>query len=180
MSTETIARRYAVALADAVGTTGDTAAIRTELDQWSILFNANADLQNVFANPAIVHGNKAKVLDSLIEKAKPSRMTANFLKVLLQNGRLSDIGEISERFKQVLEERSGVVSAQITSAREISAAERQEFETSLARLTGKKVTVAYQIDPELIGGAVTRIGSTVYDGSVRTKLENLKTELIGA
>lgn len=180
MSNETIARRYALALADAVGATPDAVLVKSELDQWGVLFDANADLQTAFANPAVVQENKVKVLNSLIEKTRPSRTTANFLKILLQNGRLGDINQISEKFKHVLEERSGFVSAKITSAREISPAERQAFETSIEQLTGNKVTVTYDIDPELIGGAVTRIGSTVYDGSVRTKLENLKAELIGA
>lgn len=178
MSTETIARRYSAALADAVLASGDTATVKSELADWGKLFGENADLQTVFGNPSIAHDSKTKVLDGLIAKAKPSKTTANFLKVLLQNGRLSEIGDINERFAQVLEERSGLISAEIISARELPASEKSEFETNLAKLTGKKVSVNYTIDPNLIGGVVTRIGSTVYDGSVKTKLENLKEQLV--
>ncbi|MFZ1700446.1 MAG: ATP synthase F1 subunit delta [Pyrinomonadaceae bacterium] len=178
MSNETIARRYSVALADVVLKSGETAVIQNELSSLGELFSQNSDLQTVFSNPAITHINKQKVLDSLIAKAKPSKTTANFLKVLLQNGRLSDLGEINDRFGTVLDERSGIISAEITSARELPDAERAEFEKSLAELTGKRVNISYSVEKEIIGGVVTRIGSTVYDGSVRTKLETLKEQLI--
>ena len=118
------------------------------------------------------------MLEGLIAKAKPSKATANFLRVLLQNGRLTEIGGINDRFDAVLQERGGVVSAEITSARELPENERTEFQTNLERLTGKKVNINYAINKDIIGGVVTRIGSTVYDGSVKTKLENLKEQLI--
>ncbi len=178
MSTETIARRYSAALADVVLETGETETIKTELANWGELFNQSTDLQTVFSNPAIPYANKEKVLDGLIAKTKPSKTTANFLKVLLQNGRLADLADINERFASVLEERSGRITAEITSARELPASERAEFERNLERLTGKKVSIAYAINKDIIGGVVTRIGSTVYDGSVKTKLENLREQLV--
>ena len=179
MSRETIARRYSAALADVVIETGATETVKAELAGWTELFFNSTDLQNVFSNPAIAHANKERVLDGLIAKANPSKPTANFLKILLQNGRLTEIGEINERFDEVLQERGGVVSAEITSARELPESERTHFKTNLERLTGKKVNINFAVNTEIIGGVVTRIGSTVYDGSVKTKLENLKEQLIG-
>ena len=114
------------------------------------LFFNSADLQNVFSNPAIAHANKERVLDGLIAKVKPSKPTANFLKILLQNGRLTEIGEINERFDEVLQERSGVVSAEITSARELPENERTEFKANLERLTGKQVNINYAVNKEII------------------------------
>lgn len=178
MNTETIARRYSTALADAVLAAGDTATVKAELADWAKLFSESTDLQTVFGNPSIAHESKVRVLDSLIAKVKPSKTTANFLKVLLQNGRLAEIGEINDRFDSVLDERSGIVSAEIISARELPGSERGEFERNLEKLTGKKVSINYSVDQNLIGGVVTRIGSTVYDGSVKTKLENLKEQLV--
>jgi F-type H+-transporting ATPase subunit delta len=178
MSIETIARRYSTALADVSLSHGDSGTIKNELEMVSKLFQENAELRTVFGNPAITHENKEKVLNALIVKIKPSGVTSNFLKVLLQNGRLNDITEINNRFGSVLEERSGSVSAEIISARELPAREQAEFESHLQKITGKKVIVNYRIDSDIIGGVVTRIGSTVYDGSVRTKLENLKEQLI--
>ena len=180
MSVETVARRYATALADVVGKTNETDSIKTELKTWETLINANADLQTAFRNPAIAHSSKEKVLENLIEKTKPTRTTANFLRVLLRNSRLTEIGEIHEKFASVLEERSGVVSAQITSARPLSEAQKAEMKANLAKLTGKTVNLNFEIDESLIGGVVTKLGSTVYDGSVKTQLEELKREMIGS
>ncbi len=178
MSTGTIARRYSAALADVIVGSNETVTVQNELVRWSELFNGSPELQTVFNNPAITLVNKEKVLNGLIERTKPSKTTANFLKVLLQNGRLADLGEINERFAAVLDERSGVVSAEIISARELPDDERAEFAKNLEKNTGKKVIINYAIDKDIIGGVVTRIGSTVYDGSVKTKLENLKEKLI--
>ncbi|MFM9903170.1 MAG: ATP synthase F1 subunit delta [Pyrinomonadaceae bacterium] len=178
MNTETIARRYSAALADVVLASGETDAVKAELTGWAEMLSGSADLQTVFSNPSIAHASKEKVLDGLLAKVKPSKATANFLKVLLQNGRLMEIGEINDRFDAVLEERSGVVSAEITSARELPENERAAFKTNLEKLTGKTVNINYAINIDIIGGVVTRIGSTVYDGSVKTKLENLKEQLV--
>ena len=178
MSRETIARRYSAALADVVLDTGETETVKAELAGWTDLFRDSTDLQTVFSNPAIAHANKEKVLEGLIAKVKPSKPTANFLRVLLQNSRLTEIGEINDRFDSVLKERSGVVAAEIVSARELPEDERISFKANLEKLTGKKVNISYAINKDIIGGVVTRIGSTVYDGSVKTKLENLKEQLV--
>lgn len=179
MSVETVARRYAVALADVVTKTSETGSVQTELQTWEQMMTQNADLQAAFRNPAISHTNKEKVLENLIEKTKPTKTTANFLRVLLRNGRLTEIKEINERFANVLEERSGVVSASIISARPLSESEKLEMKLNLEKLTGKQVNLSFETDQAIIGGVVTRLGSTVYDGSVKTKLEELKQQMIG-
>ncbi len=178
MSTETIARRYSTALADIVLSSGETETVKSELAGWNDMFAENSNLPTVFSNPAIAQKNKEKVLESLIASSKPTKTTANFLRILLRNGRLADLGNINDRFESVLEERGGVVSAEVTSARPLPDSERNAFQTNLEKLTGKKVNISYAVDENIIGGVVTRIGSTVYDGSVKTKLENLREELI--
>lgn len=177
MSVETIARRYGTALADVVLKTGETETVKKELDVLGEMFG-NADLVGVFGNPSIAHVSKENVLEQLIKKTKPSKTTGNFLRILLKNSRLTELPRINERFLSVLEQRSGHVSAEITSARELPKNERADFEKNLSKLTGKQVSVNYAIDKEIIGGVVTRIGSTVYDGSVKTKLENLREQLV--
>ncbi len=178
MSVETVARRYATALADVVTKSGETETVKSELKTWEELMKASSELQSAFGNPAIAHLSKEKVLESLLEKTKPTKTTANFLRVLLRNSRLTELGAINEKFASVLEERSGVVSAEITSARQLSEAEKAELKASLAKLTGKQINLNFEIDEKIIGGVVTRVGSTVYDSSVKTQLENLKTQLI--
>lgn len=178
MSVETIARRYAVALADVVAKSGETQTVKDEMQAWESLISSNQDLQTAFRNPAISQADKEKVLNNLIGRTKPSKTTANFLRVLLRNGRLNEIREINEKFAAVLEERSGTVTANITSARELSDAQKNEVLLNLELLTGKRMNLEFKTDESLIGGIVTRIGSTVYDGSVKTQLQELKQQLV--
>ena len=180
MSVETISRRYASALADVVTSTGDTETVKNELKTWEQMIAASPDLQTAFRNPSIAHASKENVLEGLLAKTRPSRTTSNFLRVLLRNGRLIDLANINERFAAVLEERGGRVAAHVSSARELAEAQRNELKANLEKLTGKQVKLDFTVDPSLIGGVVTRVGSTVYDGSVRTQLENLREELIGS
>ena len=177
MSVETVARRYATALADIVTKTNETNKIKTELKSWESLIAENANLHEVFGNPAIQQTQKEKVLESLIEKTQPAKTTANFLRILLRNGRLTELAQINNKFESVLQERSGVISAKITSARPLGDDEKRELQSNLEKMTGKRVDLDFDINQELIGGVVTTIGSTVYDGSVKTQLENLKAQL---
>jgi len=178
MSVETIARRYASALADVVIKTGEIETVKSELKGWEDLIKSNVDLQDAFGNPAIPQAAKERVLDELLKRSMPSKTTSNFLRILLKNDRLMGLDEINERFALVIEERSGVVSAKVTSARELPDSERTELRSNLEKLTGKRLNINFGIDENIIGGVVTRIGSTIYDGSVRTQLENLKQQLV--
>lgn len=177
MSNETVARRYATALADVVIKSGDTNTVKTELAAWADMFAGSNELRTVLGNPSIQSGAKEGVLAKLLEKMKPSKTTANFLRVMLQNGRLTEIVEVNERFAAILAERSGIVKAEVISARELPANEKSQFEKQLEKLTGKDMQITYTVDENIIGGVVTRVGSTVYDGSVKTKLDNLREQL---
>lgn len=178
MSTEAVARRYSSALADVVINAHEADNAKHELAAWAAMFKENSELQTVFGNPAIPHAGKERVLEDLIAKTRPSRSIANFLRILLRNGRLTEITAIDDKFEIELQERSSVVAADVISARELGKAEREEFAKTLRQLTGRTVNMNFAVDPELIGGVVTRVGSTVYDGSVRTKLENLREQLV--
>lgn len=179
MSIETVARRYASALADVVEKTGETDAVKSELKTWDELVNSNANLRNAFGNPSIPHLRKEAVLIELIARVKPTRTTANFLRVLLENNRLTEISEIVERFEAVIDERGGTVLGEVKSAYTLSEGQKADLVANLEKITGKQIKPSFGIDQDLIGGVVARIGSTVYDGSVRTQLENLREQLIG-
>jgi F-type H+-transporting ATPase subunit delta len=176
MSIELIARRYATALADSVGSNYQT--VQAELNSFNAIIVENSNLSGLFSNPAFAQTDKSNVLNTLIEKTKPTNQTANFLRILLENGRLNDLNAINKTFVSVLEERSGMVAANVTSARELTASEQSDLVKNLEQMSGKNVTLKFNIDKEIIGGIVTRIGSTVYDSSVKTQLENLKSELV--
>lgn len=179
MSVPAVARRYASALADVVIQRGEAREVQQELLAWSDMLRANANLREVFANPTIALDQKRKVLNRLIEIGKPRATTTNFLKVLLQNQRITDLDEINRKFAEVLDARGGVVAARVTTARPVPPATRQSLEARLLNLTGKKVRIEFETDPEMIGGLVTRIGSTIYDGSVRNQLEQIKEKMAG-
>src|SRR5688572_12602546 len=111
MSVETIARRYGTALADVVLKTGESEAVKTELKTWEQMIATSSELRNAFGNPSIAHLAKERVLESLISRSNPSKTTANFLRVVVRNGRLMELAQINEKFTSILEERGGRVSA---------------------------------------------------------------------
>ena len=179
MSLQTVARRYAVALADVVTSRGEAREVREELSAWEEMMRTNAQLLEVFRHPTIPYEQKRRVLDSLVARARVRPTTANFLQVLLQNHRLADLGEINRQFTQELDRRTGVVTAEVTTARPVPAPAQEALRARLGQLTGRSVRLQFAVDEELIGGVVTRIGSTVYDGSVRSQLEQIKQRMVG-
>jgi F-type H+-transporting ATPase subunit delta len=179
MSVQTMARRYASALADVVLERGEAAEVQAELTRWEEMIQSTPNLLEVLRNPTIALDQKRTVLNKLIERAKPRPTTANFLKVLLQNHRLTDLGEINRKFAETLDERAGMVQATVTTARAVPESSQQQLHAKLTGLTGKKVRVDFATDPDLLGGIVTRIGSTVYDGSVRNQLQMIKEKMAG-
>ncbi|HEV8588903.1 MAG TPA: ATP synthase F1 subunit delta [Pyrinomonadaceae bacterium] len=179
MSIQTVARRYASALADVVLERGEAKEVQKELQQWEDLLRSSANLQEVFRNPTIALDKKRAVLNKLLERAKPRATTANFLKVLLQNQRLTELPEINRKFADILDERAGMVAATVTTARPVPDNVQQSLQEKLTVLTRRKVRLNFQQDPELIGGLVTRVGSTVYDGSVRSQLQQIKERMAG-
>ena len=179
MSVQTMARRYASALADVVLERGEAAEVQTELVQWEEMIQTTPNLLEVLRNPTIALDQKRTVLNKLIERAKPRQTTVNFLKVLLQNQRLTNLAEINRKFAETLDERAGMVLATVTTARTVTENSQQQLQAKLTGLTGKKVRVDFATDPDLIGGVVTRIGSTVYDGSVRNQLQMIKEKMAG-
>jgi F-type H+-transporting ATPase subunit delta len=179
LSSQAVARRYAVALAEVVSSRGEAQEVREELAAWDELIRANPQLLEIFRHPTIPYEQKRRVLEELIGRTRPRPATANFLKVLLQNHRLAELGEISAHFAQELDRRSGVVTAQVTTARPLPADAQEALRARLGELTGSRVRLQFEVDDELIGGVVTRIGSTLYDGSVRGRLQRIKQRMIG-
>lgn len=179
MSLRTIARRYASALADVAIARGEAREVQQELNAWEGMFAGSTDLRQLVDSPTVALDEKRKVLRTLINRLHPRPTTANFILVLLQNQRLGQLAEINKSFSQALDVRSGVVAATVTTAKPMGHAPQEALRKSLAALTGKQVRLAFETDSELIGGLVARIGSTVYDGSVRNQLQQAKERLIG-
>jgi F-type H+-transporting ATPase subunit delta len=179
MSVRTIARRYASALADVAIARGEAREVQEELHAWEDMFVQSNELHQLIDSPTVPLDEKRKVIQTLIKRLGPRPTTANFILVLLQNQRLGQLAEINRSFAQTLDVRSGVVAATITTAKPMAQGPQETLRASLAKLTGKQVRLSFETDDELIGGLVARIGSTVYDGSVRNQLQQAKERLIG-
>ncbi len=174
MSSQTIARRYASALADVIGERGEEAAVQSELASWESLISGNDLLLEVLSNPTVSYDQKSRVLNELIERTKVSSTTGNFLRLLLRNQRLIALPQVNTRLAEILEERAGVVSVQVRSARPLSENIKEQLKEKLGQLTGRTARLTFETDESLLGGIVTRIGSTIYDGSVRNQLKRLR------
>ena len=179
MSVQTVARRYATALADVVVDRREEREVQVELDFWTSMIESNPQLKEVFANPTVAYDQKQKVLDDLISRTGVRETTASFLRVLLRNQRLAQLRDVTARFGQILDERGGMVAAEVTTARPIPEELKTALHDTLAAATGRKVRLSFNTDEAIIGGVVARIGSTIYDGSVQNHLERLSERLVG-
>lgn len=172
-----IAKRYAAALADVALERGAAEPVKKNLAEFAETLRTSADLANFLASPSVPRGNKQAVIENLAARMVAEKIFRNFLLVLADNRRTALLPEIAEAFETLVLERMGIAEAQITSAEELTASQKTELGGAMERLTGKKVQASYRVDRGLLGGAVVRIGSTVYDGSVREQLQRLRDRL---
>jgi len=173
----TVTGEYAGALADVALASGRAETLRQEVRSFAELAAGSADLRNFLDSPAIPREGKQDLLGKLVGRMGASGELRNFLFVLVDHHRTGMLPEIAREFETTLLDRLGVAEASITSARELSAPQKQKLAGTLESVTGKKIEARYAVDPTLVGGLVVRIGSTVYDGSVRAQLEKLAARL---
>jgi len=173
-----VANRYARALADVVATRWDFSKVLQELEDFANVYRANPELQQVFASPAVPSPEKTKVLEAIGQKMGQSPVTLNFLRVLLANYRMPLLEEAVQAYRKIAYERLGIVQVTLTSASDLSDAERESVAARFRDLTGKQVEIDFRIDRELLGGVLAQIGSTVYDGSVRGNLARIREQLM--
>jgi F-type H+-transporting ATPase subunit delta len=170
-----VASTYARAFADVVLSARLNADHSiAELRAIASLLSESSDLRRVWENPAIPADQKRRVLDVIAQRDGISTQVRNLVAVLIDHRRVHFLEPIIAQLEKELDARLGFAEAQITSARELGDAEKREFEAQVGKLTGKKVRARYGQDASLLGGAVVRIGSTIYDGSVKGQLERLK------
>ncbi len=174
------ASRYARALADLVldPVRGlDPQAAVGELAALEQLVAGSAELRGVLLSPAVAPARKRAVVARLAGELNVSRLVRNFLYVIIDHRRSSMLPEIRQAFQSLIDERTGWQAAEIQAVRELTVPEREDVALRLGRLTGKKVRCKFSMNDGLIGGMVARIGSTIYDGSVRGQLEVLRRRL---
>ena len=175
-----VSARYARALVDVVtapGSNADPALILSQLRAVQDLIHGSAVLQHALASPAVAPSKKRAVMRRLLDPMSVSDKVRNFVYVVIDHRRGHTFASIVDAFETLLDERLGFVAAEVHSAIPLTAAQTAQLEAQVSRLAGKKAKLKFSSDPALIGGVVARVGSTVYDGSVRGQLERLRTRL---
>jgi len=178
MAAAAFTSRYARALADVVFDLRlDPAASLAQLYEMVSVVRGNPMLERVWETPSIPAEQKRKLLDAIVARANVCKPVRNFLAVLIDHRRIQQLAEIARQVESELDARLGFAEAEVTSARELSDEERRSIEARVETMTGKKVRAHYATDRGVLGGAIVKLGSTIYDGSVKGQLHRMKEQL---
>lgn len=172
-----ISERYAAALLDVAWAHKDAEQIRTDLAEFAAVVAESSDLQAFLSNPAVQRDAKRAVLKKLLQRTGGSQTMINFLDVVVDHRRAILLPEISEAYNAKLNIELGVAEAAVTSAAELNTQEKTALVRGLEHATGLKIAPNYAVDPTLLGGASVRIGSVIYDGSIKEQLRRLESEM---
>jgi len=175
-----LSTRYAKALVDVVTAPGsgvDPAQVLAQLREVYELIAGSASLKGALLSPAVSPSRKRAVMGKLMAPMRVHDKIRNFVFVVVDHRRVGELASIIEGFETLVDERLGFVRAAVSSARELAADQKASLEAQVARLAGRKARVKFSVDAALIAGVVAHVGSTVYDGSVRGQLEQLKMRL---
>ena len=169
--------QYGNALADVALAQGAADAALKQLGDFAAAFGVSAELRNFLTSPGVPREAKHGVIEKIAARIGAGKIIRNFLFVIADHQRTPILPEIIASFQDVIRQRQGIAEAEISSASELSAAQKKRFAQTLERLTGKKIEAKYSLDPALLGGAVVRVGDTIYDGSVRSSLNEMRARL---
>jgi F-type H+-transporting ATPase subunit delta len=173
-----VTNTYARAFADVVFDRRlDASKTLQEAQSLAELVAGSKELREVWETPSIPAEQKRGVLDAIVAREGISQPVRNFVAVLIDHRRVQFMGPIVKQFEQELNQRLGFTEAEITSARELSEPEQRGLESQVAKLTGRKIRARYSQDRSILGGAIVKVGSTIYDGSVKGQLERIREQL---
>jgi F-type H+-transporting ATPase subunit delta len=171
-------QRYARALLGALPDAQAAENASLLLDTLARAMEASRELRDLLLNPAVTRRDRKKVLQALADPHQPLKEVRSFLAILADHNRAGILPDVAAEFRIAREDLAGIVRAQLSSAVPLPPDQRDRARTALEHVSGRRVTLTCEVDPTLIGGAVARIGSMVYDGSLRTKLGGLKRKMI--
>ena len=180
MSTRASAARYAKALFDVAIAESTPEQAEQELVAFSDLVRTHADLRQALESPALPAARKRAIVAQLLDRQQPSSPVRKLLLLLAERDRLDLLTDLVAVFHERVMEHLKVVQAEVTTAAALPAGQAEQLQQRLGTMIGRTVTLTTKVDPALIGGMVTRIGSTVYDGSVATQLAALRQRLTGS
>ncbi|MBZ0218633.1 MAG: F0F1 ATP synthase subunit delta [Fimbriimonadaceae bacterium] len=169
-----MAGRYASALFTLALDAKSVDKVAQELGEFSEMLTASTDLRRLVESPAFSADEQSRSIDALAKKAKFSALTTNFLGLVTRNRRLPAIKDMISAYRMLAAEHRGEVTADVSSASKLSAAQLKSLETALKSVIGKNVLVNQKVDESLLGGLIVQVGSRMIDSSLRTKLNNLK------
>ena len=179
MSLRTSANRYAKALFDvALEEKADLVQVDRDLQAVAAMMKASPDLLLNLKRGSVTDEKRQSLMEAVSKAMSLSAPVTKMLVLLANSGKLNLVPELAAAFRERLLSHQNVVRADVTSAAPLSPEKTKALEESLSNVTGKKVEITVSVDPELPGGVVARIGSTVYDGSVKTQLTNMRQELV--
>ncbi len=178
MANVPVARRYARALFELGVEKGQLQEFGQALSACNTLFQESEDLHVVLSNPAVRREERTAVVQAIADKAGWPQLFRNFVLLLLDKDRLLHIGAIHESFQAMQDEKEGRIQGSVTSAVALTDAQLEKIRHQLKELTGKDVLLTAEVDEEVIGGVVARVGSTIYDGSIRTHLQRLREAIL--
>src|SRR5580700_9957601 len=171
--------RYAQAFADVVEDLKlDTAALDRQFADFLATWDGSLELRSLFENPTFPATQKVAILDKLNVQMGLQKELRNLIAVLINNNRIGNVADVAAEWRRILQEQMGIRPAEIVTARELSKEECDALAAEVAKLAGSKIEASFKLDKGILGGTVVRIGSTVYDGSVRGRLERLKESLM--
>ena len=173
-----MARRYARAIFDIGVGKGLYEAFATELDGLAAVYSGSAELQQTLINPVFRLDQRRSILEKILPRVAPSREVRNFALFLLERTRIAELPAIARAYRELVDEKLGRVRATVTSAKALDPATQTSVQRALETRTGKRVVLTSSVDPELIGGIVARVGDLVFDGSLRTRLDLLKSRIL--
>jgi F-type H+-transporting ATPase subunit delta len=172
-----LARRYAKAIFDIGSQQGGLDKIGADLRSIANAMKESSELAATLTSPAIRRSDRRKVVDAVMQRLGVVSTTRNTIYLLLDSERFGSLPAISREVDRMIEEKAGRVAAEVVSAKPLDPAQLSQITAALEKLSGKKVSLSSRQDADLLGGVVAKVGDTVYDGSLRTQLRNLRDEL---
>lgn len=172
-----VAERYASSLFDLALQEGAVETVNADLDKFQGMIDGSEDLQRLVKSPVFSADDQLRAIAALVDKSGISGLAANFLKVAAENRRLFAVPGMIKSFRQIVARHRGEISAEVTAAHALTAAQETELKAALKSVTGKDVTISLSVDPSILGGLIVKVGSRQIDTSLRTKLSTLKLSL---
>jgi len=169
--------QYANALADIALAQGAAEPALKQLADFGGVYAESAELRNFLSSPAVDREAKHGVIEKLAARLGAGKIIRNFLFLVVDHGRTHILPEMVAAFQEVVRQRQGIAEAEVSTAIELTATQKAEFAFTLERITGKRVEAKYSLDPALLGGAVVRVGDSIYDGSLRQRLNAMRARL---